>query len=184
VPTSEPGLDLRSSRRQRRGIGRRDAEGVFNSFQQDGQIDGFVDVGNGSGFESGVAIADGCARTNDDNGDGAGVEEHLKALENDETVTCREAEVEEDEVGLFLAGGADGGEAIASGHNFESGGLEASGESRQLEVLVLDDHDFFAGHCDAYPLKSEEALPRWHCGHLVRLSRLCVSNRDITRQIA
>ena len=56
------------------------AEGFVDGFEQDGQVDWLVDVGDGAGFESGIAIADGCTRADDNNRDGAGVEEHLKTL--------------------------------------------------------------------------------------------------------
>jgi hypothetical protein len=146
----------RGRRRGERRLRWRDAEGFVDGFEQDGHVDRLVDVGDGAGFESSIAIADGSARADDDNGDGAGVEEHLKALQDDEAVACGKAEVEENQVGLFFAGGADGGEAIARSHDFESGGFEAAGESRQLEVLILDNHDFLAGHYDSF-LESKKA---------------------------
>jgi hypothetical protein len=78
-------------------------------------------------------------------------------LQDDETVAGRETEIEEDEVGLLLAGGANGGQAVASGGDFEPSRLKAACEGRKLEVLILDDHDFLSGHCVAYPLQNLKA---------------------------
>jgi hypothetical protein len=49
-------------------------------------------------------------------------------LWDDEAVPCWQAEIEKDEVGLFFAGRADGGQAVAGGDDFETGGLEAACE--------------------------------------------------------
>lgn len=116
-----------------------EAEGVVDGFEQEGHVEGLVNIGDGAGFESGIAIADGSARAEDDDGNGAGVDEHLKALHDDETVASGNAEIENDEVGLLLAGGADGGETVAGGDDFKTGGLEAASESGELDVFILDD---------------------------------------------
>jgi hypothetical protein len=168
-------------RRRGRGFRRGEAESFIDGFQQNGHIDGLMDVGDRAGFEGGIAIANWRARTYDDYWDGTGVEKHLKSFQDDETVASGNAEIQKDEVGLFFAGGTNGGEAIARSHDFESGGLQAPGESRQLQVLVLDNHDFLSGHCEAYPLKLQKAR-QVVLRHFLFLNRLCVSDGDITRQ--
>lgn len=60
-------------------------------------------------------------------------------MQDDEAVAGGEAEVEEDDVGLLFAGGADSGEAIAGGGDFEACGFEAAGKGGELKVLILDD---------------------------------------------
>jgi len=102
---------------------------LVDFFDQGVHIDGFLIVGDGASFEGSVAIADGGAGTDNDNRYGAGIDEALEALKDDKAVAGRDAEVEEDNVRLFFASGADGGEAVASGDNFESCGFEAAGKS-------------------------------------------------------
>ena len=97
-----------------------------------------MDVGDGAGFKSSIAIADRSARADDNDGDRSGVDKHLKALQDDETVARGKTEVEKDQVGLLFASGADGGEAITRSNDFESGGLETTGKSGELEVLILN----------------------------------------------
>ena len=66
----------RQGRRWLRGIRRGDAEGFVDSFEKDGHVDGFVEVGDRTGFEGSVAISDGGTGGEDDDGDGARVHEH------------------------------------------------------------------------------------------------------------
>jgi hypothetical protein len=117
------GIKAGRRRRWRRGIGRGEAEGFVDGFDEDVRVDRLLVVGDCTCFESGMAIADGGARAEDDNGNDACVEEHLKVSQDDEAVAGGEAEIAEDEVGLFFAGGADGGEAVAGGGDFETGGF-------------------------------------------------------------
>lgn len=98
-----------------------------------------MNIGDGSGFESGIAIADGCARAENDDGNRAGVDKRLKALHYDKTVASGNAEIENDEVGLLFAGGADSREAVAGSDDLKTGGLEAASESGELNVFILDD---------------------------------------------
>ena len=142
-----------------------------------------MDVRDRPGFESGIAIANGRARTDHNDGDAAGVDEHLKALQNDETVPGRKAEIKKDQVGLLFTGGADGRHAIARAHDIESGSFEASGKCSELHDLVLDDHDFLAGHGEANLEKARKPLLCCAVAQRLLLRRLCVSNVDITREI-
>ena len=128
-----------SWRRQWRGIGRGEAEGVVDGCEKDGHVDGLVDIGDCAGFEGGIAIADGSSRAEDDDGDSARADQHREALQDDEAVAGGDAEIENDEIGLLFAGGADGGQAVACGDNFETGRLEAAGKGGKLEVIILDD---------------------------------------------
>jgi len=59
-------------------------------------------------------------------------------LQDYEAVAGGDAEIENDEVGLLLAGRADGGSAVAGGNDFESGRFEAAGKSGELNDLILD----------------------------------------------
>lgn len=61
----------------RRGIGLGETQGLVDGFDEDLHVDGLLVVGDCAGFERGIAIADGGAGTEDDNGNDAGVEEHL-----------------------------------------------------------------------------------------------------------
>ena len=92
----------------------------------------------------------------------------------DESVAGRDTEIEQDEVRLLLAGGANGGQAVTSGGDFEPGRLKAACERRELEILILDDHDFLSGHCVAYPLQNQKATE-------VRQLRVIVASRLIMR---
>jgi hypothetical protein len=40
---------------------------------------------------------------------------------------------------LFFAGRADGGESVAGGDDFKTGGLEAACQGGGLEIVILDD---------------------------------------------
>lgn len=124
--------------RGRRSIGRGEAEGVVDGFEKDGYVDRLVNIGDCSGFEGGIAIADGCARRKDDDGYSASVEEQRQSLQNDEAIAGGNAEIENDEIGLLFAGGANGSQSVAGGNDFESGRLEAAGKSGELNDLILD----------------------------------------------
>lgn len=133
----DSGLDWRG--RSGRGLGRRDAQGFVDGLEKDGHIDRLVNIANRAGFEGGVSIADRRARADDNDGDGAGIEKHLKTLQDDEAVTGGKTQIEKDEVGLLFASSADGGHSVASAGDFESGRLEPPGESGKLQVVILDD---------------------------------------------
>ena len=57
-----------------------DAEGVVDGFEKDGHVNRLVNIGYGAGFEGGIAITDGSTRAEDDDGDGARVEQHRETL--------------------------------------------------------------------------------------------------------
>ena len=60
-------------------------------------------------------------------------------MQDDEAVAGGDAEIEDDEIGLLFAGGADSSQAVASGDDFKTGRLEAAGKSGELNNLILDD---------------------------------------------
>jgi hypothetical protein len=120
-------------------FGRGNAEGIVDGFQKGGHVDGLVNVGDRTRFEGGIAIANGSTRAKDDDRDGACVDQHRETLQDDESVAGWDTEIENDEIGLFLAGSANGGQPIAGGNNFETGSFEAASKSGELNNLILDD---------------------------------------------
>jgi len=116
-----------------------DAQGLVDDFEQRLDVDGLLKISDGTCLDNRIAIAFRVARADHNDGDGVCVDEHLKALQDDETVTGRKAEIEKDKVRLFLAGGADGAHAVACSCDIESGRLKAAGKSSELEVFIFDD---------------------------------------------
>lgn len=111
----------------------------MDGFKEGVDVDRLLEISDGARFDDRIAIALWVARANHDDGDGVCVDEHLKALQDDETVTSGQAEIEKDEVWLLLASGADGAQAVACSRDVESGRLEPTGKSGELEVFIFDD---------------------------------------------
>ncbi len=128
----------------------------MNSFEQCFNFHGLLEIGDGAGPDDRITIPFWVARAHHNDGDSAGVEEHLKAFQHDKAVAGRKTKIEKNKVGLLLAGGAYGGHTVPSGDNVESSRLKPAGEGRKLEVFILDDHNFLLRHCKTRPYPSDE----------------------------